>query len=149
MLYDGNSRRITTFLGFDTASVTHPCQRYFNGLDEFGSRVRLEREDNSNLVATVLSGNFEKVPLGLSDEQRDKWELARGLDIAFADRDVIRLSSFDGIEKLMDLGSLVSLICPTELRNKYLLNGVPREAQEQKRAEYQAKLLACLERYVF
>ncbi len=47
----------------------------------------------------------------------------------------------------MDLRALVSLICPTELRNKYLLKGVSREAQEQKRLRTQAKLVALLERY--
>ncbi|KAH8893542.1 hypothetical protein GQ53DRAFT_821481 [Thozetella sp. PMI_491] len=149
MLYDVNSRRITRFLGFDCASVTHPCHEYFSGFDDFGSGVRLGKKEDQFLLTSVLSGNFDQVPPSLSNEQTDKWDVAKEWDTALAGSGMICLSSIAGIRELLDLRVLISLICPTELRNKFLLKVVSKEAQERMRAEVQVKLLTLLEQYTY
>ena len=147
ILYDGNTRRVTTLLGFDSASVTHPCHEFFHGFEAFGTGARLGQEDDQFLHTSVLSGNFDQVPPSLSDEQRARWDVVKVWETALTARNMIRLSSIAGIEELMELRAFVDSICPRELRNKYLLKSVSKESQEQKRAETQVKLLEFLERH--
>ncbi len=60
MLYDENSRRITTFLGFDCASVTHPCHEYFIGFDNPAVEFDLGKRMTNSFLLRLLVGTSTK-----------------------------------------------------------------------------------------
>lgn len=149
MLFESESKRITALLDFDFSSVTHPCHEFFSGFSDIGGGIRFEEKGCQFLAKSVLSGNFDQVPEGLSDEQLEKWEVAKAWDATLASRGAIRPSSIAGLDRLEDLRVMADLICPRMLSHEMMLKRTPRDVQEKKRQEVQVKLLRLLERYGF
>ncbi|OAA64208.1 Aminoglycoside phosphotransferase [Niveomyces insectorum RCEF 264] len=149
VLFESESARITALLDFDFASVTHPCHEFFGGFSDIGGGIRFEDKGCQFLAQPVLSGNFGQVPEGLSEEQLDKWEVAKAWDAALATRGAIRPSSIAGLDRLEDLRVMADMICPRMLSHEMMLKRAPRDVQEKQRQEIQVKLLRLLEKYGF
>lgn len=124
MLFDLETKRITGFLDFDWAYISHPAEDLLLSLHDIGGNpVALESD---KLRQAVLSGEFDDMD---SDEAS---ELAKAWDDALRERSAIRPSDVRGMETLVKLRKLSDLLCPFQLAN-------PRKKTEEQIAELRVK----------
>lgn len=146
ILYDRTTQLITGVLDFDWSSITHPADEFLTGLWDIGGGFH---ENNEFMQDSILSGNFDIAPLGLSNEDLQKWELARIWNKSLAERKAIRPSKIKGLREIEELGRLESMLCPFHLSNEVMLQRTTEEVQVVKKAESEENIRKWLDVHGF
>lgn len=132
MLYDKTSQLVTAVLDFDWSTITHPADEFLTGLWDIGGGMH---EENEFMQESILTGNFDSAPLDLSEEDMQKWEVAKIWNKALTDRKATRPCDIRGMRGIHELRKLESMICPFHLSNEVMLKRTPKDAQAKKKAE--------------
>jgi len=141
MLFDKHTKRITALLDFDWAAVTLACEEFFTGFTDVGGSTH----KSASLQEPVLSGDFGHMPEGLSDDDKEQWEVSKCWYDALKAREAIQPSSIPGIRKLEELRLMEEILCPFMLSNEVMLKRLTTENQEKSRHENEVKLVKILE----
>jgi hypothetical protein len=144
VLYDSITKRITALLDFDWSSVTHPCDEFLTGLWDIGGGIH---ESFKEFQPSVLTGDFNVQPEGLSDEDITKWEVAKAWNTAITRTGAVRPSSIAGVDKIQALRDLNDLLCPFMLSSEVMLRRISDEEKLKHKGETETKILKWLERY--
>jgi hypothetical protein len=82
-------------------------------------------------------------------EDKEKWEVAKtwGREACFERRYQTGPSTISGISRLRDLAELASLLCPHMLGHPLMIERVPVQMQEKRRAENEGKIVGTLEKH--
>ncbi|KAK1757149.1 aminoglycoside phosphotransferase, partial [Echria macrotheca] len=142
MLFSEKWNHITALLDFDFACVTHPCHEFFGGI--YGSLVP---RDHELLQEAVWSGVFDPALEGLSDEEKEMWEVAKAWDDELASLGLVRPSQTAGKDGLRDLNELLALLCPRILDYPMCMKRLSKGGVHGKtRAEIEAKIAETLDK---
>ncbi|KZL86233.1 phosphotransferase enzyme family protein [Colletotrichum incanum] len=147
ILYDPNTKKLTSILDFDWAFVSHPCQEFFTSLGDIGGNTgggtgRDPDLSGGRLGKAMLTGDFDITDL----PEAAAGQLARdkAWDDALAERGGLRPSDIRGISALDRLRRLDALLCPFALEHPVMLRRkTPEEVTEMRKAA-EKELVDCL-----
>lgn len=74
MLYNKTKQLITAVLNFDWSTVTHPADEFLISLWDIGGGIR---EETEFMQESILTGNFDSALPNMSEEDAQKWEVAK------------------------------------------------------------------------
>lgn len=132
VLYDSTTKRVTAILDFDWSSVTHPADEFLAGLWDVGGGFH---EENEFMQDSILTGNFDNAPPDLSEEDVQKWEVAKIWNKALAERKTTRPCDIRGVRGIQELRNLENMLCPFHLSNEVMLKRTTEEVQAKNKAE--------------
>ncbi|GKT45788.1 uncharacterized protein ColSpa_05969 [Colletotrichum spaethianum] len=147
ILYDPNTKKLTSILDFDWAFISHPCHEFFTSLGDIGGNTgggtgRDPDLSGGRLGKAMLTGNFE-IP-DLPEAAAKQLTRDKAWDDALAERGALRPSDIRGISALDKLRRLDALLCPFALEHPVMLKRkTPEEITEMRKAA-EKDLVDCL-----
>lgn len=149
---------ITAVLDFDFAHVNHPFEEFHTeSFTDLGGSINFSGD---SIEEALISGDFtttsddvsDDVPEDLPDDvPNDQWLLAKDWNKVL---DCLAPSNINGLEGILDLLKLQSLLCPDHLTMESMskegnIASVADEKKEKIRAAAEAKLVEWLEKHGF
>ncbi|KAK1758964.1 putative phosphotransferase enzyme family protein [Echria macrotheca] len=142
-LFDPETKKITGLVDFDFSYISHPGLEFLISLGDIGGGFQPPHSGmtpfSSSLAKAILTGNFDnsEVTNGEDEEAKKKWEVARTWDEALKARGVLRPSSIAGMEALVKLRKLESVLAPFRLMHPHFTKKMTADeiVEARKKAE--------------
>lgn len=103
---------------------------------------------NDQVKAAILSGDFT-LPSDLDEESSKEWHVFKAWNTAMKNNGVVTPSDMEGVDGILELMRLQSLLSPYRLRDGPMLGEMADKEKVELRAKAEADLVQWLEKHGF
>lgn len=146
LLFDKGTKRIVAILDFDWSTISNPLDEFFSCLGDVGANIS---DEDNDIDAAILSGDFFTLPANLDQESIKRWESAKAWNTAMKKGSVVSPSDIKGVDSIRDILRLHTLLCPFQLGNMQMLEQIHEKGKAELRAKAEADFVLWLEKHGF